>query len=82
MHAFSELAYIAAYKADAVGNDARALNLYGATVFYAYDFLFDPLYDSLRNPYDPQFRRACDLYNAGLEAALRLIDRNGPTRTR
>ena len=77
LHAFSELAYIAAYKADAVGNDARALNLYGATVFYAYDFLFDPLYDSLRNPYDPQFRRACDLYNAGLEAALRLIDRKG-----
>ena len=77
LHAFAELAYIAAYKADAVGDNARALNLYGATVFYAYDYLFDPLYDSLRNPYDPQFRRACDLYNSGLEAALRLIDRKG-----
>ena len=77
LRAFAELAYIAAYKADAVGNDARALNLYGATVFYAYDYLFDPLYDSLRNPYDPQFRRACDLYNSGLEAALRLMDRKG-----
>jgi pimeloyl-ACP methyl ester carboxylesterase len=77
LQALSELAYIAAYKADTVGKKARALNLYGATVFYAYDFLFDPLYDSLRNPYDPQFRRACDLYNAGLEAALRLMERNG-----
>jgi pimeloyl-ACP methyl ester carboxylesterase len=77
LQAFSELAYIAAYKADAVGNDARALNLYGVTVFYAYDYLFDPLYDALRNPYDPQFRRACDLYNTGLEAAMRLIDRQG-----
>ena len=77
LQAFSELAYIAAYKADTVGNNARALNLYGATVFYAYDYLFDPLYDSLRNPYDPQFRRACDLYNTGLEAAMRLINRNG-----
>jgi pimeloyl-ACP methyl ester carboxylesterase len=77
LQAFSELAYIAAYQADAVGDNARALNLYGATVFYAYDYLFDPLYDSLRNPYDPQFRRACDLYNTGLEAALRLINRNG-----
>ena len=77
IHAFSELAYIAAYKADAMGDDARALNLYGAAVFYAYDYLFDPMYDPLRNPYDPQFRRACDLYNGSLEAALRLIQRNG-----
>ncbi|MHB8955742.1 MAG: esterase/lipase family protein [Pirellulaceae bacterium] len=77
LQAIAELTYIAAYKADAVGNKARALNLYGATVFYAYGYLFDPLYDSHRNPYDPQFRRSCDLYNAGLEAALRLIERNG-----
>jgi len=77
LQAFSELAYIAAHKADAVGDDARALNLYGATVFYAYDYLFDPLYDSLRNPYDPQFRRVCDLYNTGLEAAMRLMQRQG-----
>ncbi len=78
IHAFSELAYIAAYKADVTGDDdARALNLYGAAVFYAYDYLFDPAYDGFRNPYDPQFRRACDVYNTALEAALRLIHRNG-----
>ena len=77
LHAFAELAYIAGYKADAVGENERALNLYGMAVFHAYDCLFDPLYDSMRNPYDPQFRRACDIYNSGLEAALRLINRNG-----
>ena len=47
LQAFAELAYIAAFKADAVGDDARALNLYGVTVFYAYDYLFDPLYDAV-----------------------------------
>ena len=57
-------------------SNERALNLYGMAVFYAYDYLFDPLYDSMRNPYDPQFRRACDIYNSGLEAALRLVHRN------
>ncbi len=77
IHAFSELAYIAGYKADALGSDAEALNLYGAASFYAYDYLFDPSYDSYRNPYDPQFRRACDVYNAALEAALRLVQING-----
>lgn len=77
LQALSELAYIAAYKADAVGNRERALNYYGATVFHAYDYLFDPQYDALRNPYDPQFRRVCDLYNTGLEAVLRIMNRNG-----
>ncbi len=77
IHAFSELAYIAAYKADSMGDHARALNLYGAAAFYAYDFLFDASYDGFRNPYDPQFRRACDVYNTALEAALRLVQRNG-----
>ncbi len=77
VQAFSELAYIAGFKADVVGDNAKALNLYGAAAFYAYDFLFDPSYDAFRNPYDPQFRRACDVYNASLEAALRLVQANG-----
>lgn len=77
LHAFSELAYITGYQADVLGKDNKALNLYGAAAFYAYGYLFDPCYDSLRNPYDPQFRRACDVYNESLEAALRLIRSNG-----
>ncbi|MFO7902154.1 MAG: esterase/lipase family protein [Planctomycetota bacterium] len=77
IHAYSELAYISGYKADVLGDNTKALNLYGAAAFYAYDYLFDDRYDEIRNPYDPRFRRACDVYNASLEAAMRLIRGNG-----
>ncbi|MFW6171378.1 MAG: esterase/lipase family protein [Planctomycetota bacterium] len=77
IHAFSELAYISAYKADVLRDNKKALNLYGAAAFHAYDYLFDARYDDIRNPYDPRFRRACDVYNASLEAAMRLIRGNG-----
>ncbi len=73
MHAIAELAYIAGYEADNLGQDGEALDLYGTSVAYSYYYLFDPAYDRFRNPYDPQFRRACDLYNGALEAALRLV---------
>ena len=80
IHAYAELAYIAGYKAEAMGQHPTAINLYGTSAFHAYDYLFDPSYDQLRNPYDPQFRRACDLYNGALEAALRLMQRNDQLR--
>ena len=35
-------------------------------VAHAYWFLLDPKLDRFRNPYDPEFRRACDLYNDSL----------------
>ena len=50
-----------------------ALDFYGASVLHAYQYLFDERFRDLRNPYDPQFRGACDLYNGALEAALRLV---------
>jgi pimeloyl-ACP methyl ester carboxylesterase len=77
IHAYSELAYIEAFKADTLGDDTHALDLYCSSVYYAYEYLFDPEFDRFRNPYDPQFRRACDLYNASLEAALRIVKTNG-----
>ena len=43
---------------------------------HAYWYLFDPGLDHFRNPYDPQFRRSCDLYNSALEAALRIVSKN------
>jgi len=39
--------------------------------------LFNPKYALATNPYDPQFRGACDLYNASLEAALRSVNKQG-----
>ena len=40
-------------------------------------YLFDDRFAGLRNPYDPEFRGACDLYNGALESALRIIKKDG-----
>ena len=77
LYAFSELAYIGGKRAEMVGNEALALDLFGASVAHAYWYLLDPQLDRFRNPYDPQFRGACDLYNGSLEAAMRIVSRNG-----
>jgi len=76
VHAFAELAYLEGKKAER--HDPRlALDLYGASVLHAYQYLFDDRFRYLRNPYDPQFRGACDLYNGALEAALRIACEDG-----
>lgn len=76
-YAVSELAYIIGKRADAKGNESLALDMYGVAVSNAYMFLFAPDFDLIRNPYDPQFRGACDLYNQSLEATLRLVNAKG-----
>ncbi|MCR4411249.1 MAG: alpha/beta fold hydrolase [Thermoguttaceae bacterium] len=72
VYAIAELSYLQAKRVEA-DNPHLALNLYGAAALQAYKYLFDDRFRDLRNPYDPQFRGACDLYNGSLEAALRLI---------
>ncbi|MHB8898470.1 MAG: esterase/lipase family protein [Thermoguttaceae bacterium] len=72
IYAFAELAFIEAEKAKK-SDPKLALNLYGASAFHAYQYLFDKRFLGNRNPYDPQFRGACDLYNGALEGSLRLI---------
>jgi len=74
---YAELAYIQGKRLEAGGNRKDALDLYGASVAHAYWYLLDPNLDRFRNPYDPQFRRACDLYNESLESALRIVQRAG-----
>ncbi|MFH1919234.1 MAG: alpha/beta fold hydrolase [Planctomycetota bacterium] len=72
VYSFAELAYLEAKKAE--DHDPQlALDLYGASVLYAHQYLFDERFRYLRNPYDPQFRSACDLYNGALEAGLRIV---------
>lgn len=80
VHAFSELAYIYGLRAQDAGRLEDALNLYSASVAHAYQYLFDERFDRNRNPYDPQFRGACDLYNTALEAALRIVADKGELR--
>ena len=68
----SELAFLGGKKAEAYEKGV-ALDLYGASVLHAYDYLFDARLAATRNPYDPNYRGACDLYNGALEAALRIV---------
>ena len=71
-YALSELSYIGAKKTE--GHDKKAaLDLYGASVLHAYDYLFDQRFADTRNAYDPRYRGACDLYNGALESALRIV---------
>jgi pimeloyl-ACP methyl ester carboxylesterase len=72
VYAMSELAFLAAKKAETYDKHV-AMDLYGASVLHAYTYLFDPKLTATRNPYDPSYRGACDLYNGALESALRLV---------
>jgi pimeloyl-ACP methyl ester carboxylesterase len=72
VYAFAELSFLEAKKAE--NRDPRlALDLYGASVLHAFQYLFDERFAHTRNPYDPHYRGACDLYNGALETALRLV---------
>ncbi|MDX1948698.1 MAG: alpha/beta fold hydrolase [Pirellulaceae bacterium] len=72
---FAEVAYIEGKRLEQAGEPKLALDQFGAAVAHAYWYLLDPELDRFRNPYDPQFRRACDLYNESLEAAMRVVNR-------
>jgi pimeloyl-ACP methyl ester carboxylesterase len=78
-YAVAELAYIGGLKKQEADPKA-ALDLYGSAVMHAYLYLFDPQLDSTRNPYDPQYRGASDIYNEALEAALRIERSQGVLR--
>jgi pimeloyl-ACP methyl ester carboxylesterase len=73
VYSYAELAYIHGKRLEAKGKSREALDQFGASVSNAYQYLFEPGLDRFRNPYDPQFRRACDLYNSSLESALRIV---------
>lgn len=75
IYAFTELSYLAAKKVEKK-DPKLALDLYGASVLHAHQYLFDRRFRLLRNPYDPHFRGACDLYNGALEESLRLARRD------
>jgi triacylglycerol esterase/lipase EstA (alpha/beta hydrolase family) len=79
-YAISELAYILGIRYQRSGNPGKALDMYSVAVSNAYLYLFSPELDGFRNPYDPQFRGACDLYNTSLEAVLRIVSSEGNLR--
>ena len=77
VYALAELSFLSGVRAESSGDYQRATDMYGSAVGNAYIFLLDEQFDWERNPYDPQFRRACDLYNTALERVLRMLRRDG-----
>lgn len=77
VYGLAELAYINGLHAEKEKDVVAALDMFGIAVSNAYMYLFASEFDPIRNPYDPQFRGACDLYNTSLEATLRLVNAKG-----
>ncbi len=77
VYSISEVAYILGKRAESKKDVILALDMYGVSVSNAYMYLFSTQFDSIRNPYDPLFRGACDLYNESLESTLRLVNAKG-----
>lgn len=73
----AELAYVMAKRADGKRNHEDAVDYYAIAVANAYDYLTSARFDEVRNPYDPEFRQACDIYNGALEGVLRIANKNG-----
>jgi hypothetical protein len=76
LYSLAELAYLAGKHAEPI-NRGRALEFHGLAVVHAYHYLFDARFGRYRNPYDPEFRGACDLYNGALESTLRIVKKQG-----
>jgi pimeloyl-ACP methyl ester carboxylesterase len=72
LYSISELAYLAGSRAEPM-NRRRALEFHGLAMVNAYNYLFDERFGRFRNPYDPEFRGSCDLYNSALESTLRIF---------
>jgi pimeloyl-ACP methyl ester carboxylesterase len=77
---YAELTYLEGVRLEGRGKPKDALDAYSTAVAHAYWYLLDPTLDPFRNPYDPQFRRACDLYNDSLSAAMRLVIKQNKLR--
>ena len=75
--AVAEVAFIAARVAADDDRPGDALDLYGISVAHSYAYLLSDEFASIRNPYDPQFRQASDLYNAALESVMRVVAEQG-----
>ncbi|MDO4558483.1 MAG: hypothetical protein Q4C47_05920, partial [Planctomycetia bacterium] len=69
---FAELCYVAGCRVEKQDPDSAA-EYFAATTIASCCYLFHPTFVQERNPYDPMFRSACDLYNGSLEKSLRLV---------
>jgi pimeloyl-ACP methyl ester carboxylesterase len=74
--ALAELSWIEAKRQDR-RRRGNALERYVDAVAYAYDYLIDPDLAPGRQPADPRFRLAMDLYNGGLDHIIRAAQSRG-----
>ena len=72
LYSLCELCYKEGRRLEGQGDKSGAASRYVQTIVYSYRFLFEPQYDSVRNPYDPAFRDMCLLYNGACSKVLRL----------
>ena len=79
IYSIAEIAYVSGKKVEAKKPD-EAIEFYGIAVMHAYQYLFGDHFGRLRNPYDPEFRGSCDLYNGALEGAMRIARKRGGIR--
>ena len=75
--ALAELSWLEARKHDR-WRKSEGLNYELDAVAYAFDFLFDPDLAAGRQPSDPRFLMAIDLYNSGLDHIIRAVRTKGP----
>lgn len=76
VYALAELSWLEGKRLDRKRRD-EALDCFVDTVAYAFDYLFDPDLASGRNPSDPRYRFAFDLYNGGLDRLIRAAQSHG-----
>ena len=72
-YVIAELAYIEGERTKSTGSASEHSRLFATALIHAYQYLFDERFSEVRNAYDPEFRRACDIYNKSLEDLLRKL---------
>lgn len=76
VYALAELSWVEGRRLDR-WRKSGAIDRYLDAVAYAYDFLFGEDLAAGRQPSDPRFRLACELYNGGLERLIRAAQSDG-----
>ena len=76
VYALAELSWVDGKRLDR-WRKAEAIDRFLDAVAYSYDFLFDADLAAGRQPSDPRFRLACDIYNGGLDRLIRAAQSNG-----
>jgi pimeloyl-ACP methyl ester carboxylesterase len=77
VYALAELSWVEGRRLER-WRKAAAIDRFMDTLAYAHDFLFDPRLADGRQPSDPRYRLACDLYNGSLDRLIRAAGAKGP----